>query len=60
MKALFNFILAINTIYVLICADNNDITVFFFPACVYLVAGFFRIYHKEFSNFIKYGHEHQD
>ncbi|OBW43532.1 hypothetical protein AB670_00062 [Chryseobacterium sp. MOF25P] len=60
MKNFLNFLLVLNTVYVLACSENQNITVFLLPACVYLVVGFLRIYHKEFSNFIKYGHEHQN
>lgn len=52
MKKVLNTILAVNTVYVLVCSENPDVTVFFLPACVYLVAGFLRVNVGEFTNLI--------
>lgn len=52
MKKILNTILVINTMYVLACSDNQDVTVFFFPACIYLITGFLRVNVKEFTNLL--------
>ncbi|CEJ70547.1 hypothetical protein BN1195_02874 [Chryseobacterium oranimense G311] len=52
MKKTLNIILAVNTIWLLICSDNPDLTVFFGPAFIYVVFGFLRIYHKEFIQYL--------
>ncbi|WP_165590547.1 hypothetical protein [Chryseobacterium aquaticum] len=52
MKKLLNTILIVNTIYVMACADNQDVTVFFLPDCIYLVAGFLRINVRKFNSLL--------
>ncbi len=52
MKTALNLILAINTVYVLVCSENPDLTVFFFPLFIYVSFGFLRIYHKEFTKYL--------
>lgn len=57
MKKVLNTILAVNTVYVLVCSENPDVTVFFLPACVYLVAGFLRANVGEFTNLLQSRYE---
>lgn len=52
LKIILNTIIALNTIYVIACADNQDVTIFFLPACIYFVTGFLRIYVREFSQYL--------
>ncbi|ROI03693.1 hypothetical protein EGI16_10800 [Chryseobacterium sp. G0240] len=52
MKTALNIILLINTVYVLIISENQDPTLFFFPLFIYFFFGFFRYYHKEFSEYL--------
>lgn len=52
MKAALNIILILNTLFVVACADNPDLTVFIYPFAIYVVAGFFRIYCREFVEFL--------
>jgi hypothetical protein len=52
MKKVLNTILIINTIYVLACSENQDLTVFFLPADIYLVAGFLRINVRKFNSIL--------
>lgn len=62
MKKALNIILAINTVWLLICSDNQDVTAFFFPAFIYVIFGFLRIYHNEFLKYLNTptNHENQD
>jgi hypothetical protein len=53
MKTGLNVILSANTIYVFLCSDNPDLTVFVFPIFIYVFFGFFRYYHKEFLQYLK-------
>ncbi|AZB01253.1 hypothetical protein EG359_17260 [Chryseobacterium joostei] len=52
MKIALNLILFVNTIYVLICSENQDASVFFFPVFIYVVFGFLRFCHKDFSKYL--------
>lgn len=52
MKTALNIILIINTLFVILCADNKDPLIFVYPLVIYVVAGFFRIYHREFVEFL--------
>ncbi len=59
MKTALNLILAANTIYVLICSENKDLTVFVFPAFIYVFFGFFRYYHKDFTKYLNTPSNHE-
>ena len=48
MKIALNIILILNTLFVVVCADNPNVEVFALPALVFVVAGFLRIYHRDF------------
>lgn len=52
MKTALNIILIANTVWVLLISDNPDLTVFVYPAFIYVVFGFLRIYHKEFVQYL--------
>lgn len=52
MKTALNIILILNTLFIMACADNPDPIVFIYPFVIYVVAGFFRIYHREFVEFL--------
>lgn len=52
MKMILNILLIVNTIYILICSENTDVSVFFLPALIYIIVGALRIYHKEFFQFL--------
>jgi hypothetical protein len=52
LKIVLNSILLITTGFVVVCADNPDVTIFFLPACIYLVVGFLRVNAKEFHEYL--------
>lgn len=52
MKNFLNIVLIANTLYVMACADNPNPMVFVYPLFIYVVAGFFRIYCREFVEFL--------
>lgn len=52
MKRFLNTILLLNLLFVILCADNPDFNVFVGPIAIFVIAGFFRIYHKEFVEFL--------
>lgn len=52
MKNFLNIVLIVNTLFIVACADNPNPTVFVYPIGVYVVAGFFRYYHREFVDFL--------
>ncbi len=53
MKTALNIILFLNTIYVLMCSENQDPATFVFPLFIYVFFGFLRYYHKEFLHYLK-------
>lgn len=52
LKIILNTVLIVNTLFVIVCADNPNVTVFIYPMCVYLVVGFLRINLKQFHQFL--------
>lgn len=50
LKIILNTVLIMNTMFVIVCADNPDVTVFIYPMCIYLIAGFLRVNLREFHN----------
>ncbi|WP_123868067.1 hypothetical protein [Chryseobacterium lactis] len=52
MKTALTIILFVNTAYVLAISENQNPIDFIFPLFIYVFFGFFRYYHKEFTNYL--------
>lgn len=59
MKTALNIILIVNTLYILICSENQNASEFVFPLFTYVFFGFFRYYHKDFIKYLNTPTNHE-